>query len=178
MDLIVREFEELKHERNMLEREYSDLILKLKNGEKGNLWFFDEIDNIPKDGFSPYRGYVYAIEYGSMLKIGQSRNLRQRLRTLKSHAKNYSGAPSGKFVFSLPHTNHLENEKILHEYFKSKRTNGELFNISIQDFIDSQPILDFKDKSEEKEKRSNVFAGFMKDFVLNSYSAPIAAGHV
>ena len=78
----------------------------------------------------------------------------------------YSATKVGIIAFSVPHTNHRENEKILHDSFSEYRTNkGELFSLSLAEFFDRVPALTYKDESKEKQGKTDALFQSMKAFV-------------
>ena len=131
----------------------------------------------PISGPTQFHGYVYAIEYGDQIKIGMTRNVAQRMKTLKSHAEKYGSVPTGEFVWSEAHTNFAENEKILHNFFASKRRSGtELFNLTLDEFMNDMPKLSYEDKSNEYSEKSDFFLEGMKRFILGSACEKTNAG--
>jgi hypothetical protein len=132
-----------------------------------NDWFIaDDVAVLPKNGVTPYHGFVYAIEFGGLIKIGHSTKLQNRIKTLKSQGKNYSNVEIGRIIFSAPHTNSSQNEKVIHKYLGSKRVNGgELFNLNMDQFMSQLPVLVFEDTSQQKIAKSESFFNSMKDFV-------------
>lgn len=87
-------------------------------------------------------GHVYVVEYKDCIKIGHSTNLRSRLHTLKSSAANYSSISIGKIAYTRAHTNYKEIEIYLHKMYNPHRiNNGELFQISWDNFFHTVPLL-------------------------------------
>lgn len=104
---------------------------------------------------NPYMGYVYALEYGSTIKIGSTLNPAQRIKTLASNARLYSDIPLGKVAVSPMHTNYFDNEHALHRYFDKARIAGsERFDMRLKEFIDHIPDLEYRDDSMYKEERN------------------------
>ena len=117
-------------------------------------------------------GVVYVLEYGDCLKIGRTQNLSERIRSLVAQAKNYSRVKTGVVLYSASHINFCQNEKILHSAFKDKQIeNGELFAMSIDEFIANIPNLLFEDMntlythSSDKNVKNEiyVYAGWLND---------------
>ncbi len=78
---------------------------------------------------------------------------------LKRMAEKYGDIQIGRFAISQGHTNYVENERILHEYYAANRQNDtELFSIALDDVIPGiQCDLVFKDETKEIEKRAENF---------------------
>ena len=128
----------------------------------------DDYLEAPKQGSNDYMGFVYAVEYGEDVKIGCTSELKSRISALKSQAEKYADKKLGKFVYSPEHTNYRENEKILHLHFQSNRCGkSELFKITLDEFLEELPDLNYLDESLMKEKRACEFAEGMKKFILN-----------
>ncbi|MBS3948960.1 MAG: GIY-YIG nuclease family protein [Dethiobacter sp.] len=135
-----------------------------KGGE--TWWVLKDVWDAPEAGETEWHGFVYAVELGDSIKIGHTTRLRQRLKSIAGYAQNYSNTKVGNVAFSVSHTNHKENEKILHDSFSEYRTNkGELFGLSLNEFFDRIPLLAFKDESKEKQGKADVFFQRMKAFV-------------
>ena len=103
-----------------------------------------------------YMGYIYALEWDDMVKIGYTTNPYKRYNELKSYAENYSKSHIGKFALSREHTNYKHNEYKLHQYFKKYRKKGtELFDITIQKIKTKIPkCLLFLNESKENKKKT------------------------
>lgn len=128
---------------------------------------FGELKEIEKRNKDKYTGFFYILEYGKFAKIGSTKNPYQRLMALKRNAVNYGEWGIGKIAISIPHTNYTENEKKLHEHFKSKRKQGsELFDCKFEDVLNSvETVVTYKDDSEEMELKAEAFFQGMKNFV-------------
>ena len=128
---------------------------------------FGELKEIEKKNKDKYTGFFYILEYGKFAKIGSTKNPYQRLMALKRNAVNYGEWGIGKIAISIPHTNYTENEKKLHEHFKSKRKQGsELFDCKFEDVLNSvETVVTYKDDSEEMELKAEAFFQGMKNFV-------------
>ena len=128
---------------------------------------FGELKEIEKRNKDKYTGFFYILEYGKFTKIGSTKNPYQRLMALKRNAVKYGEWEIGKIAISIPHTNYDENEKKLHEHFKSKRKQGsELFDCKFEDVLNSvETVVTYKDDSEEMELKAEAFFQGMKNFV-------------
>lgn len=128
---------------------------------------FGEIKEIEKRNKDKYTGFFYILEYGKFVKIGSTKNPYQRLMALKRNAVNYGKWEIGKVAISIPHTNYVENEKKLHEHFKSKRKQGsELFDCRFDDVLNSvKAVVAYKDDSEKMELKAQAFFQGLKNFV-------------
>ena len=124
-----------------------------------------EIENNNKD---KYTGFFYVLEYGDFVKIGSTKNPYQRLMALKRNAVNYGNLKIGRFAISIPHTNYVENEKHLHEYFKDKRKRGsELFDCALEEIIpDILTVAEYRDDSEKINAKADMFFQGMKRCVM------------
>ena len=128
---------------------------------------FREIKEIEKRNKDKYTGFFYILEYGKFVKIGSTKNPYQRLMALKRNAVNYGEWKIGKIAISIPHTNYVENEKKLHEHFKSKRKQGsELFDCMFEDVLNSvKTVVTYKNDSEKMELKAETFFQGLKNFV-------------
>ena len=128
---------------------------------------FGEIKEIEKRNKDKYTGFFYILEYGKFVKIGSTKNPYQRLMALKRNAVNYGEWEIGKVAISIPHTNYVENEKKLHEHFKSKRKQGsELVDYRFDDVLNSvKAVVAYKDDSEKMELKAETFFQGLKNFV-------------
>ena len=84
-------------------------------------------------------GFVYAIEYGKEIKIGISRDLLTRLRTLEANIRLYKRKKMGRIAFCGPIRNYKILEKHLHLRFCNKRLSdyGELFSCRFEKACDA-----------------------------------------
>lgn len=128
---------------------------------------FGEIKEIEKRNKDKYTGFFYILEYGKFVKIGSTKNPYQRLMALKRNAVNYGEWKIGKIAISIPHTNYVENEKKLHEHFKSKRKQGsELFDCMFEDVLNSvKTVVTYKNDSEKMELKAETFFQGLRNFV-------------
>ena len=126
-----------------------------------------KIKEIEKNNKGKYTGFFYVLEYGDFVKIGSTKNPYQRLMALKRNAVNYGNLKIGRLAISIPHTNYVENEKKLHEHFKSKRKQGsELFDYRFDDVLNSvKAVVAYKDDSEKMELKAETFFQGLKNFV-------------
>jgi hypothetical protein len=72
--------------------------------------------------------FLYFITDGEYTKIGVTRNIKTRLRSLQ-----IGNARFLKCVYSVELENFSKAENILHSQFQSKRVIGEWFNLTIED---------------------------------------------
>lgn len=125
-----------------------------------------------------FHGYVYILELEdrlekeSKLKIGSTCNPKQRLQSLISQFTKYRQCSVGRFLFSEPHTNYRQNEKILINQFDTKRVGAtELFYLSLEKFLKDYrkdiPLLDESSQFEEKSKR---FVDFVVQVLMQGSS--------
>ena len=116
-----------------------------------------------------YLGVVYVLEYGSMVKIGSTNAPYRRLWTLCHQANDYGNCGTGRFAFTIGHTNFRENEKTVHNLFKDKRKIGsELFDITFEQVIGELKKLDFQDKTNEIKRNNKIFVNGMKNFITGA----------
>lgn len=131
-------------------------------------WFVADSVNTetPKKCQSLYKGFVYAIEYGDVIKIGSTRNIRDRIQSISAHAKKYSNIRTGEFCFSEAHVEFRENERILHKAFSDKRIKStELFHMTLEDFLRNQPAITMtEDDSTAREESINRLAPLFQAF--------------
>lgn len=129
-----------------------------------------DLNELPGKCKNDWKGYVYVIEHGKKIKIGYTNNLKTRMKALERNARNYGDKTVGKVLYTIPHTNYQENERIMHKHFDDfRKGKTELFTISLSDLIKNLPDLDFKDESAKKEKESIAFAESMKSLVLGEW---------
>lgn len=129
-------------------------------------------DELPEKAPTAWHGYIYALEYGDKLKIGHTTNLSQRIKSIVRGASNYGDVDFEDLsvAYSMAHTNHAENEKILHDYFKDFRKNGsELFSVSLSDFLFNVPNLDFRDDSEYLMLDSLIRTARLKRAIVSAW---------
>lgn len=136
---------------------------------RDQLWHLSENINQVDDKKSDFFGYVYALEYDNKIKIGKTKNIFQRMKTIKTYAEKYADIETGVFLYSLPHVNYHENEKILHDYFKDYRIEGtELFNLSILDFTKMVPKLNFDFDCQKIEKENFQSYEQLKNLIIST----------
>jgi hypothetical protein len=73
------------------------------------------VDRVKRPNTSATPGHVYFISFGSLIKIGFSTNIQQRLRVL----------PHDELLAKIPGT--MRDEKVLHRQFAHLRQQGEWF---------------------------------------------------
>ena len=116
-----------------------------------------------------YHGFVYAVEFGIGIKIGHTNNIVKRVTSFERDIRNYSNRCIGAIVFSQTHTNHLDNERILHKHFKKYRPGkAELFKLTLADFCRDLPHLSFLDESGRLETHAEAFKDLMSSFIAGT----------
>lgn len=128
---------------------------------------FGQIRTVEKQT-QEYMGYFYLLEYGSLLKVGSTKNPYQTVRQLERQATKYSNLKIGRFVLSKPHTNYRQNKNVLQKMFcNEKKTGTEFFEISLDkalQLLGDNSVI-YEDNSSEMEKRSIAFTNGMKSFL-------------
>lgn len=115
----------------------------------------------------PYLGLVYVIEYGDGIKIGMSSRFKKRLVALRKQER-YGGLSVGTYRVTQLCTNYKEIEKQLHEYFREfRKSRTELFSLSLKEFLQKVPVLDFKDDGEVLMARDDARLSAMKRLIAN-----------
>lgn len=128
-----------------------------------------EIKQIEKNKYYEYAGFVYAIEYGDLIKIGCTRKPYQRLRALVKTAE-YGCFAIGRVVLTIEHTNYYNNEKIVHNFFSKYRVSQtELFDIKLEDLIKTFPTLVYKDESKQIEQQSIAVCNGFKNLLFGGF---------
>lgn len=128
-----------------------------------------------------YLGVFYALEWGDLLKIGQSARPYKRMMMHKTNAEKYGKVCLGRICISPAHTNHIENEKKLHSYFAEKRIpETELFRISFDEFILLLRDVDvaYKDESEKIRASSEAFCSGMQKLLFEELSPNKSGGYL
>lgn len=115
---------------------------------------------------SPYCGYIYAVEYGTSIKIGRTQKPHRRLKAIVAQASNYAGPQTGAMIVSPPHTNFLENERLLHEHFRAEREKGELFRLTLEQFLQDMPKLQFLDETDRLSVKTEGSVRFLKSMLF------------
>lgn len=136
-----------------------------------DLYKIDDFNRIKLE-INKYEGYVYALEFGNLLKIGSTRNPRERLSALKRSA-NYAQVSIGNVLLSPIHKNYRINEKNLLEKMPNRVDGTELFNISLLDAVDIFKSLKYERITEkdniEIEKRKKEVEAFAKTVLPVDY---------
>lgn len=89
-------------------------------------------------------GWLYALEYGDLVKIGCTSSLSKRMRFLIHQGMDYADLPIGRLVISIPCVNYKDLESLLHRKFDSNRKQGtELFSISFDDVVKAMELLQY-----------------------------------
>lgn len=118
-----------------------------------------------KNNRGTYLGFVYAVEYGGMIKIGCTRNPRSRLVSLKGNAEKYGGIPLGRVCLIGPIYRHYIAERVAHEMFSESRKSGtELFDVPLDLFVKRATSLDivFEYNKAEHDQQSESFVENIK----------------
>jgi hypothetical protein len=109
-------------------------LVKLKNTiKKINTKYISLNKNYPE--------YVYFIKNNNLIKIGKSKNIKNRINDLKKEKPNIV------FCIAISTYKSYNLEKIFHNYFINKKVEGEWFDISINDIETS--LKDLKIKKED-----------------------------
>lgn len=97
-------------------------------------------------------GVIYAVEYGDSVKIGCTRNPKNRLFALKSQCEKYSDKKFGRVLISEFHCGYSGTEHDLHIAFSPQRiTDTELFTVTLEEVQKA-----IKQMPELKDKQSAV----------------------
>lgn len=146
----------------------------MKNFQIFDSYELEKIKAIEKNIKSSYVGFIYILEYGKNIKIGHSKKPSTRIKSLKNQAR-YNDCKLEKIAISKPHTNYINNERLLHEYFKQYRiSETELFSMTLQQALSEFPNdLQFLGESEIRTQRANQGLEFIKNF-LNVSETPIS----
>jgi hypothetical protein len=121
--------------------------------EEIEIYNADEFEKMKEIKTADFMGYVYVIDCGNVVKIGQTSNPYKRISNLKIILENYGNLKMLRIGVSKAHTNYRTNETILHKMFADKRVeNTELFRVSFGDVV-TKIVLDlrYEDKSKELE---------------------------
>ena len=127
-----------------------------------------EIYELKKIKKNNYLGYIYVIEYGKYIKIGCSKKIFNRIKTLKRNAEKYGEVEIGRIAISNSHTNYFENEKKIHKLFEKYRKDGtELFDLNFKKALQIIRNQNIKclDESEEMEKNVKENLNFIRNFL-------------
>ena len=102
------------------------------------------------------KGWVYALEYGEMVKIGCSSNPSQRYKQLIHNGVDYAGLNMKRFVLSRACVNFRQLEAELHNTFAPFRKNGtELFRVSFNEIVNALFDLPYKINFDEADELYN-----------------------
>jgi len=115
------------------------------------------ISSVEKDNSGSHFGFVYAVEYGSMLKIGCTQKPHSRLMLLRSKAEKYGAIPLGRVCLIGPLYKHYSAERIIHNIFSDSRKAGtELFDIPFDFFVEQSSSFNitFEFNQDEWDIRS------------------------
>ncbi|WP_029423510.1 GIY-YIG nuclease family protein [Alicyclobacillus macrosporangiidus] len=136
----------------------------------GEPWFVAEsnaqLNQPPFNKMRDYLGFVYVVEYGSFIKIGKTQNPHQRMKSIKSVGRNYGDTTIGRILVSRPHTNFNENERSIHEALSHHRVRGELFAMTLDEFMAGKFGLTFRDDVEMLRKRTEAHVNVLKELLF------------
>lgn len=142
----------------------------------GEPWFVAESDTQlnqpPFNKARDYLGFVYVVEYGSFIKIGKTQNPNKRMKSIKSVGRNYGDTAIGRILVSRPHTNFDENERIIHEALSHRRVRGELFAMTMDEFMAGKFGLTFRDDVEMLRKRTEARVNVLKGLLFPGLVTP------
>jgi hypothetical protein len=126
---------------------------------------FEKIKEIPT---YKYMGYVYAIDCGDVVKIGQTSNPYKRMTDLKKILERYGDFKIRRIGFSKPHTNYRTNETVIHKIYANRRVEGtELFRVKFLDvMIKIATELKYEDRSEEMEIEDEIACDHLKNLIF------------
>ena len=128
-------------------------------------YLFSGLNELKESRFKnkKYFGNVYMFELGDKVKIGYSKNPKNRLVKIQRDFEFYSEEITGMIFISKSHTNYKENEKIIHKILEDKRIKREFFDVSLNDeLISIFSKVKFLDETKEIQKKSKGFVEFMK----------------
>jgi Meiotically Up-regulated Gene 113 (MUG113) protein len=80
------------------------------------------------NGYKP--GYIYVLKSGPYYKIGYADDVEQRMKTVGASVKPDGLVEPIEFLFSFETSSKMIAERMLHDYFASKRVKGEWFELS------------------------------------------------
>lgn len=102
------------------------------------------------------KGWVYALEYGDMVKIGCSSKPSKRYAHLVHNGEDYAGLKMEKLAISNACVNFRQLEATLHNKFARFRKEGtELFNVPFDDIIKAFYDLAYDVNFVEADRRFN-----------------------
>ncbi len=109
----------------------------------GTDWYIVDVGNLDVLKKIRYMGCAYILQWGSLIKIGQSSDLKRRIKTLSCAAKNYHDAKCDHVAFTALHSNPRKTETALHAHFSDLRVNSsELFRIEFFSALKELPGVD------------------------------------
>lgn len=92
-----------------------------------------------------YKGWVYALEFGDLVKFGSTRQPDERFRALKGQAAYYGNCKIGRMALSPLCLNFKEVERSIHKLLSTQRKpKTELFNVTFDETIKYLASMDFK----------------------------------
>lgn len=108
-------------------------------------------------------GVVYILEWGTLVKIGCTAKIKERMAQLQRVARNYANVNVGRVAVTPLHNNHRKTEAIIHKHFGEKRVaSGELFDIEFGKAVEFLKSIQLKryTKAElqqiENSKKQNL----------------------
>lgn len=119
----------------------------------------------------PCKGYVYALQYGDLVKIGCSKAPSKRYKQLFHNGFHYGNIGLGKLALSIPCVNFRSLEAHLHKIFKEQRREStELFDVVFADVVKTMQTLKY-DTDYESAQQTKIKQGKdLTDFVINTMS--------
>lgn len=133
-----------------------------------NFGFLKELEQEIKGTF---KGVVYGLDLGDYVKIGHTSKPYSRIHQHKIQLKNYGDWEIRKVFITVPHTNHFENERLVHQFFSKYRKEGtELFKVSFKTVLEGfQNIgLIFDDNSKELAEKESEALRLLKSALICS----------
>lgn len=151
-------------------------IIEINSGKRKNFNVYkrDEYEKIKKECPQiEYAGYVYVVEYGDYIKIGQSTNPYQRINQLRMQAENYGPYKLGRVAITIPCSNYENIEKLLHQFWSEfRKESTELFDIPFGFFLNEVEThkirIPYRSNISESAKSTNEFLNGMKAFMTRS----------
>lgn len=151
-------------------------IIEINSGKRKNFNVYkrNEYEKIKKE-CPPieYAGYVYVVEYGDYIKIGQSTNPYQRITQLKMQAENYGPYKLGRVAITIPCSNYENIEKLLHQFWSEfRKESTELFDIPFGFFVNEVEThkirIPYRSNISKSAESANKFLNTMKKCVEES----------
>ena len=104
------------------------------------------------------KGHVYIIEADGLVKIGKTKNLKQRINALRGQ----SGRELKGVCHTVPCNNYCNIETMMHKIFKEHRVLGEWFRVPFEKASEvlAKQELDLSDVAENKIDVSGMFRDY------------------